>query len=376
MQSAVQTVRLKIENELRKKTLKIIAAEGEYLFAYPEIGYKDDLREVLSTAKRNGNYTAKVRCYLCGLDEVVSAICNSERVSVVEPYAEFKTFGNPFAYHAGNDGRMVDFTRLKTDILSSINGNFEPVTVKYLNTYRKKTLDSVKSETKLLGSFTTSFDGSNINRSSNVRLAAALLNGIILEGDKTLSFNQAVGERLPERGFLPAKIIENGEYTDGVGGGVCQVSTTLYNAALLSGMTVTEYHPHSLAVGYVAPSRDAMVSGSSFDLKIKNPAKTPVYIRTFSNENAVCIEIYGKSDGATYSIESQITGSIPAMEEHCQDPALVREGRDGIISEGYLVISRAGITKRIKLRNDKYLPQKRVILSDAELPLDAEPIDN
>lgn len=376
VQSAVQTVRSKIENELSQKTLKIIADGKEYVFAYPEISYKDNLREVLRTAKRNGNYTAKITYYLCGIEEIIASISNDERIETIEPYAEFRTFGDPFIYHEGKDGRQVDFTRLKTDIQASLKGDFEPVTVKYFNTYRKKTLNEVKSETKLLGRFTTFFDSSNINRSSNIRLAAALLNGVILDGGKTLSFNETVGARLPERGFLPAKIIENGEYTEGVGGGVCQVSTTLYNAALLSGMTVTEYHPHSLAVGYVDPSRDAMVSGKSCDLKFKNPLKYPIYIRSRTLGGTVSFEIYGKSDGATYSLESQITGSIPATEEFCNDPVLVREGRDGIISEGYLVINRSGFVKRIKLRNDKYLPQKRVILSDAELPPAVESTEN
>lgn len=376
VQSAVQTVRTKIADELSQKTLKIIAADKEYVFAYPEINYKDNLRDVLRTVKRNGNYTAKVSYYLCGMEEVVRAICSDEHVEMVEPYAEFKAFGDPFIYHEGNDGRQVDFTRLKADIAASLNGDFEPITVKYFNIYRKKTVDTVKSETKLLSRFSTAFDSSNVNRSSNIRLAAALLNGVILEGEKTLSFNDVVGARLPERGFLPAKIIENGEYTEGVGGGVCQVSTTLYNAAYLSGMTITEYHPHSLAVGYVDPSRDAMVSGRSCDLKILNPSKFPVYIRSHTDGGTVCFEIYGKSDGATYSIESRITGAIPAPEEFCSDPALVREGRDGIMSEGYLVVNRAGFVKRIKLRSDRYLPQKRIILSGLELPPIAEPTEN
>ena len=361
--AAVRIVRAKIEEELKTKTLTIVTDGGEYTFTYPEISYKDDLREIFNTAKRNGNYTANVTYYLCGLDEIVARICDSERIDAVEPYAEFKTFGEPFVYHEGNDGRVVDFANLKADIQSSLSGGFEPVTVKYLNTYRKNTLDSVKSDTKLLSRYTTYFDSSNVNRSSNIRLAAALLNGTVLDSGKVLSFNDTVGARLPERGFLPAKIIENGEYTDGVGGGVCQVSTTLYNAALLSGMTVTEYHPHSLAVGYVDPSRDAMVSGSSCDLKFVNSSKAPVYIRSRTQGGTVTFEVYGRSDGATYSIESVITGSIPATEEFCDTPELVREGRDGLTSEGYLVINRGGFVKRVKLRGDKYLAQKRVTLA-------------
>lgn len=373
VQSAVKTLRTKIEDELKEKTLKIIADKKEYSYTYPEISYKDNLRSVLKSAKRGGSYTAKITYYLCGLDEITAAICANESVEKVEPYAEFKSYGEPFVYRDGNDGRQVDFTRLKADIQISLQGGFEPVTVKYLTVFRKKTVDSVKADTKLLGRFTTSFDSSNINRSSNIRLAAAKLNGVVLESGKTLSFNDTVGARLSERGFLPAKIIENGEYTDGVGGGVCQVSTTLYNAALLSGMTVTEYHPHSLSVGYVDPSRDAMVSGTSCDLKFSNPSGSPVYIRSRTQGGTVTFELYGRSDGAKYSIESVVTGSVPAEEEYCSDPGLVREGRDGLTSEGYLVINRAGFVKRIKLRSDKYLAQKRVTLLQQP---ETESIDN
>lgn len=366
LKSAAGAVRSKIEDDLKQKTLKVIADEKEYAYSYPEINYKDNLTELLSTAKKNGSYTANVTYYLCGLNKIAMAICNDQRIEKVEPYAEFKKLGEPFIYREGNDGRQADVSRLKADIQASLKGGFEPVSVKYFNVFRKKTLNTVKSETKLLGSYTTSFDSSNINRSSNIRLAAGHLNGAVIESGKILSFNDTVGARLPERGFLPAKIIENGEYTEGVGGGVCQVSTTLYNAALLSGMTVTEYHPHSLAVGYVDPSRDAMVSGTSCDLKFSNQSDSPVYIRSRTQGGTVTIELYGKSDGAKYSIESVITGSVPAAEEFCQTPELVREGRDGLTSEGYLLINRAGFVKRVKLRSDKYLAQKRVTYLPSE----------
>lgn len=364
LQSAAEVVRERIEDELKKKTLKIVARDREYTFTYPEIYYKDDLNSVLRAAKKGGEYTAKITYYLCGIDEVCTGICLNERIEKVEPYAEFKPSGEPFIYHCGSDGTEVDRARLKNDIVNSLNGDFSPVKLKYLPVLRTSSMDEVKENTRLLATFTTEFDGANLNRSSNIRLAAALINGVVVEGGNTFSFNSVVGERLPERGFKPAKIIENGEYVEGVGGGVCQVSTTLYNAALLSGMNITEYHPHSLAVGYVPPSRDAMVSGTDFDLKFKNPSAHPVYIRSRTGEGYLTFELYGKGDGATYSLESNILGAVPAEEEFCTDPALVREGSNGIISEGYLIVNRGGYEKRIKIRTDKYLARKRVTLNN------------
>ena len=129
----------------------------------------------------------------------------------------------------------------------------------------------------------------------------------------------------------------------GVGGGVCQVSTTLYNAALLAGLKVTEYHPHSLAVSYVSPSRDAMVSGSYSDMKFCNTTDCPVYIRVLTGLYYVRCEIYGLSDGAEYSLQSVVTG----------------EEDGGVESECYLTSMRGGESHTRLIRRDKYLPAKK-----------------
>ena len=235
--------------------------------------------------------------------------------------------------------------------------------------------ESEKFEVKLLSSYTTYFDGGNEARSHNIRLAASLINGTVLQNGEVFSFNKTVGQRTIERGFKSAAIIENGEFVEGVGGGVCQVSTTLYNACLLSGCTAVEYHPHSLAVSYVPPSRDAMVSGTFFDLKIENTTGSTVYIKSVTGKNFVCFKVYGRDFGIKYDINSFITGTIEAPEEFTDDIELVREGRSGTISEGYLSVTKNGYTHIIFLRRDKYSPQKKITLKTAE-EIDENPENN
>ena len=363
---AAAEVREKIASGLDGKTLEIVGGQEVYTFSYPEISFKDDLYKTLKSARRGDTLTASVSYYLCGLDEIARYICANESVSPVEPYAVFNRRGDPFTYCEGRDGRKADGEKLKKDIMYSLSGGFEKVNISFTGVPRAKSMDEVRSQTKKLASFTTNFDGSNFNRSSNIRLAANYLSGTVLASGKTLSFNDIVGARVVSRGFLPAKIIENGVFTDGVGGGVCQVSTTLYNAALLAGLKIEEFHPHTLAVGYVPPSRDAMVSGKSFDLKIKNPAKTPVYIRAATANGSVNFTFYGADDGAEYSIKSSVTGSIPAPEEVTKEPDKARDGRDGITSESYLEITRGGYTKRTLLRKDTYLPVKKIAFEGAD----------
>ena len=358
---AARLLRQDIENGLKEKTLEVRAGDKVYTFTYPEIYYKDNIYGLLKNAKKGDKLTAEVSYYLCGLNTVAPNICRSESVAACEPYAKFSSFSTPFAYFEGSDGKCADEKKLIEDIKNSLNGGFEPVTLHFSTVKRQKTMAEVKEETRLLNTFTTYFDGSNVNRTSNIRLAAGKLNGTVLESGKTLSFNDIVGARVKERGFLPAKIIEKGEFVEGVGGGVCQVSTTLYNAALLSGLKIEEYHPHSLAVSYVPPSRDAMVSGTYFDLKISNPYKTPVYIRANTVNGSVTFSIYGKTDGAVYSLSSEVTGSIPAPEEVCDSPEKAKAGKDGLTSEGYLTVTKNGFKKTVLLRKDKYGAITRVV---------------
>lgn len=361
---AALLVRKGIEDDLKTKTLEVRAGDRIYTFKFPEIYYKDNVYNLIKNASKGDKLTAEISYYLCGLNTIAPDICSNESVSSVEPYAKFSSYSTPFTYYEGSDGKRADEKKLVEDIKNSLQGGFEPVTLRFIKENRKKSLDEVKKCTKLLSSFKTNFDATNLSRTSNIRLAANKLNGTVIEKGETLSFNATVGARVKERGFLPAKIIENGEFTEGVGGGVCQVSTTLYNAALLSGLKIKEYHPHSLAVGYVPPSRDAMVSGTYFDLKITNPYDYPVYIRAFTQEGSVKFDIYGYDDGSEYSLSSAVTGSLPAPEESCDSPEKAKNGKDGLTSEGYLTIKRGSYTKTVLLRKDKYNPVKRLVYSD------------
>lgn len=222
----------------------------------------------------------------------------------------------------------------------------------------------------VLCSFTTYFDKDNKDRCHNIRLAAKLIDGTKIENGEVFSFNSAVGERTVKRGFKIAKIIKDGEFVEGVGGGVCQVSTTLYNAALLSGCIIREYHPHSLPVSYVPPSRDAMVSGTDCDLKIRNGLDCPVYICSRTGKGYVTFEFYGRRGEAEYSIFSEVTGNIAAPEEKVDDPEKARDGKDGIMSSGYLTVKRGNYKKTTLLRKDKYKPLKKLVYESEENPVE------
>ena len=218
-----------------------------------------------------------------------------------------------------------------------------------------------------LCAYTTYFNEKDGGRCENIRLAVRRLNGIALQPYGEFSFNGAVGPRTRENGYQEAKVISQGEFVLGVGGGVCQVSTTLYNAAVLSGLTVLEYHPHSLRVGYVPPSRDAMVSAYS-DLRLYNPRPETVYISAEVGADWLRFTLYGKGDGRTYSIESRMLAEIPPPEPIIQEgKEAIRLGVCGLKSESYLYTYENGVLTSVRrLRADEYAPQRGVIEKKSE----------
>lgn len=216
--------------------------------------------------------------------------------------------------------------------------------------------------------FYTSFTTSSPERKSNIKTASKAIDKFLLEPNAEFSFNKTVGPRTEKRGYKTSKIILDGDFVDGVGGGVCQVSTTLYNAVLLSGLEITEYHPHSLPVSYVAPSFDAMVSYSFADLRFINNTHNPIILHTITTDSSLMVEIYGESSPYTYTRQSIVTGEISAPSEQIVfdeenkypnlflgEKLVLKYSKPGLKSEGYLITLKNGkpiCTK--KIRRDSY----------------------
>lgn len=220
----------------------------------------------------------------------------------------------------------------------------------------------------LRAEFCTDFSTSSIERKHNITLACKSIDNYFLDVGGEFSFNKVVGQRTEKRGYKKAKIILNGEFVDGVGGGVCQVSTTLYNAVLLANLCINEYHPHSLAVSYVPASFDAMVNSNTADLRFTNNTHNPIIIKAKTQNDKLKIQIFGEKLGVLIATKSVITGTIlppPYLElkddkgEYPElyegESKLTRHQKNGIKSEGYLLIKQNGkILERKKIRTDTY----------------------
>ncbi len=216
----------------------------------------------------------------------------------------------------------------------------------------------------LRSQFYTSYTTSTEERKCNIERAAKSLNNTLVLSGAEFSFNDRVGKRSIENGYKVSKIIFNGKFIDGVGGGVCQVSTTLYNAVILSDLWVTEYHPHSLPVSYVAPSFDAMVNSGSADLKFVNTTDNPLIIKTETNGQILKIQIWGEKLNCKIKRISKNIEEIPAPSEevildinneYCLlegERKFISYSKSGLISEGYLEIDTGNgvvIKKYVKI---------------------------
>ncbi|NCB28668.1 MAG: hypothetical protein EOM63_02750 [Clostridia bacterium] len=161
----------------------------------------------------------------------------------------------------------------------------------------------------VLGTYTTSYSTKQANRCTNIRLAATAVNGTVLSPGETFSFNTVVGQRTTARGYKEAHVFSGGQVTEGVGGGICQVSSTLFNAAMLADMQITARVNHGLPVSYVPAGRDATVSWGGPEFKFKNPYSYAVKITAGydSAKGTVTLSILGPKSAAAPKTKVSVT---------------------------------------------------------------------
>ncbi|WP_085505391.1 VanW family protein [Thalassobacillus devorans] len=169
--------------------------------------------------------------------------------------------------------------------------------------------------TQEIGSYVTYFNPKNKERSHNIRLAAEAIDSHVVFPGETFSFNEVVGKRTKEKGYKPAPVIVKGEVTEGIGGGICQISSTMYNAVDNAGVKILERYSHSKRVPYVPEGRDATVNWYGPDFTFKNVYNQPLLIRTNVINGQVSIKIYSsdvvdfesrKIPGATKKLPEEI----------------------------------------------------------------------
>ena len=285
--------------------------------------------------------------------EDVEKTCEMPYRPVEEP--DFTYLGDgAFSFTDGKPGRVASAEETARLILASGGKYSGEISCRTLEPILS--VDDMKARTEKIASFSSDYSSSSPERKHNIALAVSRLDNRTVEGRKTLSFNETVGKRTKENGFLEAGVISYGEFTRGIGGGVCQVSTTLYDAWVSAGLNATSKN-HSLTVSYVPAGLDAMVSESN-DLVLLNDTDYPVFLDAECDGNKVTFTLYGTKPVCEIRLWSKKEKTYPCDEYEYvpgTEEKVLSEPKDGSLYLSFRDYYKNGtLVKRERLRVSEY----------------------
>lgn len=277
-----------------------------------------------------------------------------ERPAAEPRLSGYDSTSGTFLFDEGTAGLAIDKEALRQAVLQAVlDKRFDAVVeVSAQEIPLSSGGEDARSRYRVMGSFTTKTTA-NQNRNTNILLSSQALNGTIVEPGAEFSFNEGVGQRTAAKGYRSATAYSNGAVVQEIGGGVCQVSTTLYNAVVASGLETTLRQSHTFQPTYVTPGMDATVSWGGPDYKFRNQSDAPVGILAEFKDRVLTISIYGLpvlEEGVTRSLESVKTASLGApAPSYVEDPTLPpgtesvrKSGSGGSKWTTYLVTARDG----------------------------------
>lgn len=259
--------------------------------------------------------------------------------------AQYEINGNEVNIIPGDTGRYIDKDEA-APLLQNVYEGCEPVKIPFYVSQPEVTSETLRAKLfeTTLASYSTSYAGSTSNRCANVARAASLINGTVVAPGATFSFNDTVGHRTTQNGFYTAKEYIDGKTVDGIGGGTCQVSSTLYSAVLYADMTIVERLNHMMPVGYIPLGQDATVSDGGVDFKFKNSSDYPVKVSAYTSGTTITVSIIG-------------TAWSPAREVKISNSSS-QVGENTVVRSVRYVYSNGELISTDTLNSSTYMPHK------------------
>ena len=355
-----------------------------------DFGYKLNLEDAINKAYSYGrsdnifyNYIDIIKGYIFKKNFVAKAdIEDAKREEVILNIGN-KIFKKPVdAYPIINEdgsvtikdseiGRYMDINEAK-DLINLDILHEDKIELPVYKTEPKIYSNYYDGINKKLGDFETDYSSSVKNRKENIRLAASKFNNMKLNPGDEISFNEVVGEISEKTGFKSATVIVGGEYESGIGGGICQVSTTLYNSLILSDLEITERHNHSRPIHYVDLGTDAAVARGYKDLKFKNNTNNPILILSEANGEKLNFKVLGNGSDRDYEVKiiPQLLDTVSPGVDTIYSDALpdgestVREsGARGYSDKTYKEIIKNGeVVEKKEISKSYYVPKDKVVV--------------
>ena len=260
-------------------------------------------------------------------EEAAKAAAKWDKAAKNGSISSYDKATDKFLFTGAEQGQALDQEKLAKDILDAVKKkDFDAELTAVMNTVEPEfSEETAKEKYKTIASFTTKTT-SNSKRNTNVKLSAEAINGTILQPGQEFSFNDTVGQRTEAKGYKGAAAYNNGEVVEEIGGGVCQTSSTLYNAVVKAGLKTTKRQSHTYEPSYVTPGTDATVSWNGPDYKFVNNSSAAIGIRARYSDQTVTVSIYGVpvlEEGVTHSLKSQkIKDLDPPAPTYEEDPTL------------------------------------------------------
>ena len=323
------------DQHLNGISLTILCADQKATFSAKELGLFTDAPSLLAQAysrnrsgalavdfdSTNRPFVKSTVLYVddAHLKQTLEAFLNKYDIPAQDATASFDTRTRSFVYTAEHPGRTVDADAVAAAIKSRLlSGDYSPYTVegKDIRTLTPKvTTQDVMYNTSLIGSCMT-LATKNPSRNANIQLMCHYVDGVCIMPGEALSLNELVGERTAQKGFQPAPSIIDGQLADSLGGGICQLAGTLYNAALVANMEIVERVHHTWPSEYLPIGLDATLNWDDKDLKIRNSSEYPVYISATFENLTLNVQIYGQPlpEGMEIVIETVTQNETEAPE--------------------------------------------------------------
>ena len=361
-----------------KKEL-VITKGKEGLEVDPELlkqEVENEIKNVESGKKEINLSTKNKQPNQINLDKIYSEIHT-------EPQNAYYT-QNPFTLYPHVDG--IDFAISMEEAKKILEENKEEYIIPLKITHPEITTDKIGSEgfPDLLAEFSTNYNPGAKDRTTNLRLASNKINNTVVLPGETFSYNKVVGKRTTEAGYKEAPSYAGGKVVNDIGGGICQITSTLYNAVVLANLDIVSRSNHQFVPSYVKAGRDATVVYGAIDFKFKNTRKYPIKIKSTVSGGVARVQIYGMKEETEYEvkIETKITGSIPMKTVYEDDPTLEKgkekveqKGHNGTYSEAYKVVYLNGkVVSRTLLSKDKY-NQMSTIIKRGTKGVEAPPVE-
>ena len=394
VEEAEKLIDEKINEKYKDKKIVVKANEQEYQFDINvdtiEKNSKDIIKKAINYGKDKSllskfsiirgkeevNFELNFALNEGEIDRIASEV--KEKVNTEPKDATIKLSNGNFNITDDVKGKKVNEDKIKEDIKVAFENkkeNIYNIDAEVEDIEAKVTKGELKNINKKVSTFTTRLGTSDAGRNTNIEKAASYLNGVMIMPGDEFSFNGIVGNTTADKGYQPATVIVGTKLEKDYGGGICQVSTTLYNAVMQLNIRATERHPHNMTVSYVDKSTDAAISYGYQDYKFKNTLSYPIYIEGITDKNSgiLTFNIYSNegavTPGVSYKMRGEVTETVnPSVKR--EDDNTLEIGQEKVESNGIVGYKSVGYLDKIvngqvvsseKVNTDYYRPSDTII---------------